>query len=243
MSSAVVLDRRAEADVPAQPARARERRVEHVERDVAGADEVDVVARASASAGAAAPCRGAAARRTARRGSCSTGSSTMRRIIGGSSMPSISDQQLVQRAAAAAHHARAGDVDGPATRRPSVPRNACEPLSAGVPARSANMRSRQAVDSRSRRREAGRARRVGPWKQVVVRCSSARADGERAAERAQLRRMPTASISSMKTMQLAAPLARRASWPSSRGYCTARMSMPMNMLREAGARRWSRTAS
>ena len=39
----VILGRRSEPDVPPHPARARQRRVEHGDRDVARADEIDLL--------------------------------------------------------------------------------------------------------------------------------------------------------------------------------------------------------
>ena len=69
---APVLPRgRAEVDVPAHPARARERGVERLERHVARADEVDLLlARLRAASCAAAPARRAGARCRAHPGTC-----------------------------------------------------------------------------------------------------------------------------------------------------------------------------
>ncbi len=153
---AVVLGGRPELDVAAHPARPRERRVERLERHVAGADEVDLLlASASASASAASACPSR----------CGTTNIASRNVLKRLTDELAEhrrlahavhhDQQLVQRLAPTAHHAAhsAGEHGVDATsdtlHQPVGPRAAASaPRAARTPARATGA-------SRSRRRRSG----------------------------------------------------------------------------------------
>ena len=157
---------------------------------------------------------------------CSSGWSAKRRMQGGSSMPSMRTSSWLSAAAAAAQHA-ARIATLPAIARPCDPRNAAADR-AGGSARSANMAL--APGARLEHEVAGRT--SGAARPEVA--------GSRGSIRRRAPRMRRARDERVAAHAdgvdlvdeddaLAAPLARRASWPCRPGTARRWMSMPMNI--------------
>ena len=203
MSCAVVLGRRAEVDVAAHPARAHERGVQRVERDVRGADEVDLLA---ARLGRAHPQADAA---QALRHDVERVEERVERA-----WPRTCAGRAARRrrpSAPGAGSAPARRPCRPSSRRGSSPRGGgrrprarwAGRRAAGGSARAAKRRSRQARVSSTRSPEGFRAPQ-GPY---IGGASSAGRTGSRPVmlpppAPSAWRRRPTASISSMKTMHV-----------------------------------------